>query len=49
MIGDLAILAGIVVIAGLAGVALGMLLSRPLSRLADRGSAEDEDPVDGPD
>lgn len=34
---------------GLAGVGLGMLLSRPLSRLADRSLSEDEDPGDGRD
>ena len=34
---------------GLAGVGLGMLLSRPLSRLAERSLSEDEDRGDGRD
>jgi hypothetical protein len=41
------VLAALVI--GLAGVGLGMLLARPLSRLADRSLSEDEDPGDGRD
>ena len=49
MIGDaLLVLAGALVI-GLAGVGLGMLLSRPLSRLAERALSEDEEAGDGRD
>ncbi len=49
MIVDVLLFGVAALLIGLAGVGLGMLLSRPLSRLAERSLSEDEDPGDGRD
>ncbi len=47
MIEGIAFVLVVALVAGLAGLGLGILLSRPLTRLADRSGVEDEDPGDG--
>ena len=49
MIADALVLLAAALVIGLAGVGLGMLLSRPLSRLAERTLSQDEGPGDGRD
>ena len=48
MTGDLIVFVGIVVVAGAAGIALGMLLAPRIGRLAERGQdpATTEEPGD---
>lgn len=49
MITDLLLFVAVVLVVGLAGLGLGMLLSRPLSRIAERALSDDEEPGDGRD
>jgi hypothetical protein len=49
MIADVLLFLAVALVVGLAGLGLGMLLSRPLSRLADRALSEDDEPGDGRD
>lgn len=47
--GDLVILAGIVLVAGAAGIALGMLLAPRIGRLVERGGDTTEPEESGDD
>lgn len=49
MITDALLLVAGALVVGLVGLGLGMLLSRPLSRLAQRALSEDGEPGDGRD
>ncbi len=49
MIGELLAFVAIALVVALVGIGLGMLLARPLSRLAERALSEEDDRGDGRD